>query len=557
MDANLIHILEDTATLLELVGENPFKARAYSSAAHILEEQGIDIHEAVKFNTLRNVAGIGAGLREAITEYVHTGKLAEYEKLLKEIPPGVLDMTRLRGLGAKKVRSLHIQLGVNSIAELERACREDKLCEIKGFGKKSQETILKAIEMWRSSQGNFHQHKALIDAQAIVDFLKENKAFKNAEISGDLRRRAETVAELYIIAESGNGEKSDEAEEVLKSEFELTEKNGILEGGHSPMFGIPFVIEITDKKNYVQRLHETTGSEEFLKAFKKKFGEDFLQESFKNEEELYEFLGLQYIEPELRESGDIIELALKNKLPKLIEPKHMRGMLHCHSTWSDGHNSIREMALGAKALGYEYFAICDHSRTASYAGGLTIERVKAQHEEVDKLNVENLGIRILKGIESDILPDGELDYPDDILKTFDIVVASVHSSFTQSREDQTARIIKALKNPYTTILGHATGRLLLSRGGFDVDIEAIIDTAAEFKKIIEINANPHRFDLSWENAKYAKERGVKIAINPDAHSVGELELINLGVGIARKAMLEKSDIVNTLSCDEFLKLVKN
>ncbi|MES2767393.1 MAG: DNA polymerase/3'-5' exonuclease PolX [Bacteroidota bacterium] len=552
MDSNLIQILEDTATLLELAGENPFKARAYSSAAHILEEQGIDIHEAVKLNTLRNVAGIGAGLRESITEYVHTGKLAEYEKLLKEIPSGVLDMTRLRGLGAKKVRSLHIQLGVNSIAELERACREDKLLDIKGFSAKSQETILKAIEMWRSSQGNFHQHKALIDAEAIVGFLKENKGFKNAEISGDLRRRAETVAELYIIAEGEN----EEAEEVLKSEFELTEKNGILQGGHSPMFGIPFVIEITDKKNYVQRLHETTGSEEFLKAFKKKFGDDFLKENFKSEEELYEALKLQYIPPELRESGDIIERALKNKIPKLIEPKHMRGMLHCHSTWSDGHNSIREMALGAKALGYEYFAICDHSKTASYAGGLTIEKVKAQHEEVDKLNAENLGIRILKGIESDILPDGELDYPDEILKIFDIVVASVHSSFTQSREDQTARIIKALKNPYTTILGHATGRLLLSRGGFDVDIKAIIDTAADFKKIIEINANPHRFDLSWENAKYAKERGVKIAINPDAHAVAELELVNLGIGIARKAMLEKSDIVNTLSCDDFLKLVK-
>lgn len=553
MDANLIHILEDTATMLELAGENPFKARAYSSAARLIEEQGIDIFTHVKENTLRNVAGIGAGLREALTEYVHTGKFAEYEKLLKEIPSGVLDMTRLRGLGAKKVRSLHIQLGVNSIAELERACREDKLCEIKGFGKKSQETILKAIEMWRSSQGNFHQHKALTDAEAIVGFLKENKGFKNAEISGDLRRRAETVSELYIIAEG----KSEDAEEVLKSQFELTEKNGILEGGRSPMFEIPFVIETTDKKNYVHRLHETTGSEEFLKAFKKQFGEDFLKEAFKNEEELYEFLKIPFIEPELRESADVIELALKNGLPKLIEPKHMRGMLHCHSTWSDGHNTIREMALGAKALGYEYFAICDHSRTASYAGGLTIERVKAQHEEIDKLNDENLGITILKGIESDILPDGELDYPKSVLKTFDIVVASVHSSFTQSKESQTARIIKALENPYTTILGHATGRILLSRAGFDVDIEAIIDTAAEFGKIIEINANPYRFDLSWQNAKYAKERGVKIAINPDAHAVAELELTNLGIGIARKAGLEKSDIVNTLKLEDFLKLVNS
>ncbi|HYF03787.1 MAG TPA: DNA polymerase/3'-5' exonuclease PolX [Patescibacteria group bacterium] len=552
MDANLIQILEDTATMLELAGENPFKARAYSSAAHILEEQQIDVFKSVKENTLRNVAGIGAGLREGITEYVHTGKFAEYERLLKEIPSGVLDMTRLRGLGAKKVRSLHIQLGVSSISELEQACRKDKLCDIKGFGKKSQETILKAIEMWRSSQGNFHQHKALMDAEAIVSFLKEQKGFKAAEIAGDLRRRAETVSELYIIAEG----KSKEAGEVLKDQFELTEKNGILEGGHSPVFGIPFVVEITDRKNYVQRLHETTGSEEFLIAFRKQFGEDFLKKPFKNEEELYEFLKIPYIEPELRESADIIKLALQNKLPELIEPKHMRGMLHCHSTWSDGHNSIREMALGAKALGYEYFAICDHSRTASYAGGLTIERVKAQHEEVDKLNDEDLGIRILKGIESDILPDGDLDYPDAILKTFDIVVASVHSSFTQTRESQTARIIKALENPYTTILGHATGRILLSRAGFDVDIEAIIDTAAEFGKIIEINANPYRFDLSWQNAKYAKERGVRIAINPDAHAVAELELTNLGIGIARKAGLEKSDIVNTLSCDEFLKLVK-
>lgn len=553
MDANLIQILEDTATMLELAGENPFKARAYSSAARIIEEQGIDVFKKVKENELRNVAGIGAGLREAITEYVHTGTISEYEKLKKEIPSGVLDMTRLRGLGAKKVRSLHIQLGVSSIAELERACREDKLLDIKGFSAKSQESILKAIEMWRSSQGNFHQHKALADAQAIVDFLKEKKAFKNAEFSGDLRRRAETVSELYIIAES----ETENAGDVLKSEFELTEKAGVLQGGNSPNFGIPFFIEITDKKNFVQRLHETTGSEEFLKAFKKQFGEKFLKESFKSEEELYDFLKIPYIEPELRESSDIIELALKNKLPKLIEPKHMRGMLHCHSTWSDGHNSIREMALGAKALGYEYFAICDHSRTASYAGGLTIERVKAQHEEIDTLNEENLGITILKGIESDILPDGELDYPDNVLKTFDIVVASVHSSFTQSRESQTARIIKALQNPYTTILGHATGRILLSRAGFDVDIEAIIDTAAEFKKIIEINANPYRFDMSWQNAKFAKERGVKIAINPDAHAVAELELTNLGIGIARKAHLEKTDIVNTLKLEEFLKLVNS
>lgn len=553
-DKKLIKILDNIAILLEIKGENPFKAHAYSNAAEIIRENQVDIEKEVQAGTIGNIKGFGEALVKKLTDYVQNGKMSYYEKLTSEIPESLVDITKINSMGPKKTKLVYEQLGVKSIHELEEACLNGSLSKLKGFTDKTIDIILNSIAHKKASKGMFLQNTIIEYAENLLNNLKSDSQIIDTEISGSYRRFAETISELQIIASTNNPES---VCEKFKSSFGAEQTGNQLK--LSSIENIPVSIDFVKPDEYIFKLHQLTGSDEYISAFNKLLNEKNIKSEIilNSEEELYNNIGIQFVPPELRESSMALEKAKQFKIPKLIENSDLKGMLHVHSTWSDGKNTITEMALKAKELGFSYIAICDHSRSAGYTNGLSIERVQAQHDEIDKLNNENPGIKILKGIESDILTDGSLDYPEDVLNKFEIVVASVHSSFNMSKSQMTKRIIAALASPYTTILGHPTGRLLTSRLPYEVDINEIIDAAADYGKIIEINSNPYRLDLSWDNVIYAKEKGVKIAINPDSHKIKTLGDVFIGVKVARKGWLESKDVVNCLDYDNFMKNVVN
>lgn len=563
MKAQLIVILDAIADLMEFKGENQFKVRAFRNAAQSLRDTDVDIAEAARSGSLDSIPGVGKGIAAVIDEFVETGSVRTYEELSAEVPAGLLDMTRLPGLGPKKALAVYEQLGIASIGELEYACKENRLKDLKGFGIKTQEKILKAIQQWAANKDFARQNRAFADADRLLELLRPLPNVHRAELTGDLRRCMETVNRLHILVQSDNASSLAAPLGDLLTDVSV---DGTRITGTSPN-GLQTIIEIVPNQQFVWQWYRTTGSATYLEEFDTllntvglQAGKEALLHDGKplpldSEQDIFTAAKLPFLPPEIREGRGELALAQQNTLPVLIEEKEMRGMLHIHSTWSDGHGSIRKMALTAKALGYEYIAMCDHSKAAFYANGLTEDRVKAQHEEIDALNEEKLGIRILKGIESDILADGSLDYPDHILDTFDLIVASVHSLFTMPRETMTARIVRAVRNPYTTILGHATGRLLLARQGYDVDVDAVLEAAAETGTVIEINANPYRLDLDWRYVRKARDMGIRIAINPDAHHPDELRYVRYGIGIARKGLLSASDVVNTLALDDFLAFI--
>lgn len=550
IDHKLIKILNEIAVMLELKGENPFKARAYSNAAEIIEEQGIDVAGAVASGEINNIKGFGDALTKKITGYVANGRMEYYEKLKGEVPYGLVEVTKIGGIGPKKAKMLFDSHKVENIDDLERLCIEDKLKNIKGFGAKSQEIIMNSIQHRKASRGRYLQQIAFEEAAGLLEEIRMLPGVVYAELTGIARRFAETISSLHFLVGVENPESF---------------AAGKIDSGR---LSIPAEFEICGSSRFYSMLNYTTGSDEYIKAFNEFLstrnfvtsgGRIYLndEEIFPSSEaDLYKIAGLQYVPPELREGAGILQMAETHSIPELITDSDLKGMLHCHSTWSDGRNSIREMALKSKELGFSYFAICDHSQAAAYANGLSIERVMMQHEEIDRLNAEDLGIHILKGIESDILPDGSLDYPEEVLERFDLVVASVHSSFNMSKEAMTRRIICAVQSPYTTIIGHPTGRLLLARPAYEVDIREIIAAAADFGKIIEINSNPYRLDLSWEHLAFAREKCLRIAINPDSHAVDTLKDVFIGVKAARKGGLEAKDVVNCNDLDSFMKIIK-
>lgn len=562
VDKKLVRILRSISVLLKIKGENPFKAEAYENAADIIESNQLDIAELVRTDSLGKIKGFGEALVKKITEYVQTGNFQYYERLKEEIPEGLIAVTKIPGIGPKKAKMLYDELSIQNLDDLEQACLDNKIAKTKGFSPKSQEIILNGIQHVKAWKGKKRQFECFDETKLIEKQLKDIPSISRFSITGNIRRVAEIVSTISFIVESTTPEATTKQ---IAETF-----NGNIEGyivNFGTNDGIPVTIETTSPQDYIWRLHNTTGNQKYLERFaevvKEKTGHDFHPGKFpienkkiQTEEDLFKWLGLQFIPPEIREEGFAIERALHNNIPKLIEPEDMRGMLHIHTTWSDGRNTIEEMALRAKQLNFEYIAICDHSQTAKYANGLEIEQVIEQHKEIDELNEKNLGIKILKGIESDILPDGSLDYPPEILKTFDLVIASVHSGFKMTKSEMTRRIIYAILSPYTHILGHPTGRLLLSRESYEVDVYEIIDAAADYGKIIELNANPYRLDLSWEYLLYAKEKGVNIAINPDSHDMYSLEDVFYGLKFARKGWLEAKDVVNCLPHSEFLGLLK-
>lgn len=562
----VIEILEEIGTLLELKGENPFKTRAYENAARALRGVSEDLNELVASNRLRGIKGIGEAISEKITTLVTTGTLKYYEELRRSFPPGIMELLRIPGLGPKKAKKLLDDLGVASIDDLEKACKENRVAKLEGFSAKSQQNLLDGIQQIRQFASRHLYHHAEHAARPLFEAVKKHAKVIRAELAGSLRRRKETIKDIDIVASCKEADRA----AIMDFFTKLPTVQSIIAKGDTKSSvllenGVAADLRLTTDKDFPYLLHHLTGSAEHniaLRGHGQKLGIKvsewglFKGEKLircKDETEIFAALGMSYIPPELREDMGELEAALKDKIPRLIANEDLKGVLHCHSTYSDGANSIREMAEECRRLGFEYFGICDHSMSVYYAKGLPPERVKQQHKEIDKLNAELKGFHIFKGTECDILPDGKLDYPDNVLASFDFVVASIHSSMNMTEEQATKRLIKAMEHPAVKIIGHPTGRLLLGREGYPINHRKVIEAAAELGVSIEINASPHRFDLDWRYCKYAAEKGVQISINPDAHEVAGIADIFYGVGIARKGWLRKNEVLNTKSTKEIAK----
>jgi len=562
-------ILEEIGTLLELHNENPFKVRAYHNASRIIGGLTESLDHLVETGELRSIKGIGEGLAEKITELVKTGHLKYYEDLKKSLPPGLVEMLAIPGLGPKRIKILYDKLGISTIGELEYACHENRLLDLEGFGLKTQENILKGIEQVRRHSEKHLYPAALEAAERVHGSLAKVKGVIRSSIAGSLRRKKEIIGDIDILVSA----EPKFVDKIMSSFTSHEDVDRIIAKGETKSSvllksGINADLRVISDKEFPYALHYFTGSKDHniaMRTLAKKadikmneYGlfkgpsEKFI--ACRDEEEIFATFGMSYIPPELREDMGEIEAAKAGKLPVLLEESDLRGTFHCHTKYSDGVNTIEELVKAAKELGWEYLGIADHSKSAAYANGLDEGRVKTQWKEIDQLNGKLKGFRIFKGTEADILPDGTLDFSDKILSGFDYVVVSVHSKFKMTEQEMTKRIIKALKNKYTTMIGHLTGRLLLSREGYPVDVEAVINAAADYGKMIEINAHPLRLDLDWRWCKYAKEKGVLIPINPDAHNAEGLRDTFYGVGVARKGWLEKKDVVNTYNTSEVEKL---
>lgn len=562
-----VQILEEIALLLELSGENPFKIKAYINGARAIELVEGDIEEYVKEGKLGEIKGIGKAISEKLTELVTTGRLEYYEELKTSIPQGLLEMLKIPGVGPKKVRLLYEELGIKSLGELEYACIENRLLTIPGFGEKTQQNILKGIEHLKKYKGQHLFGDVYPEAMEVRDMLLSFEGVKECEVGGSLRRRKEIVKDIDAVVSTAEPLKLMDYFTALPLVEEAIAK-GETKSTVRLKSGINMDLRAVAEKEFPYALNHFTGSKEHNTAIRHRakamgikvneYGlfrdEELIHCS--SEEDIYRVLGLSYIPPELRENTGEIEAAEKGELPELIEPEDIKGIFHIHTVYSDGSATIEELVEEALRLGLRYIGITDHSRGAYYAGGLNEDDIKRQIEEIDEINLRRKDFRVFKGIESDILPDGSLDYEEDVLKLFDFVIASVHSNFKMEKDKMTARLIDALKNRYTTMLGHPTGRLLLARDEYELDINRVIDAAAEYGKVIEINADPHRLDLDWRHLKYAKGKGVKIAINPDAHNIYGLRNLYYGVGIARKGWLEKRDVINTMDIDEMARFLK-
>jgi len=562
------HILEEMGTMMEIKGENPFKIRAYLNAARIINSVESDFEEIVTSGTLGNIKGIGKGLSEKITTLMQTGNLEEYNEIKSSIPSELLDMLKIPGMGPKKVRALWEKLDIKTIGELEYACHENRLVDLPGFGVKTQGKFLLGIENIKRYQGRFLYSFAETAANALLDQLKSHPAIIRVDVAGSLRRRMETCKDIDILASSHSPSEVMDYFTSLPDVESITAKS---ETKASVILktGITADLRVVSDKEYPFALHYFTGSKEhntLMRGCAKKMGIKINEYGFfkdtesilcKNEKEIFSALKLKFIPPELREGTDEIEYAENFEFPQLVEDNDIIGVLHVHTNYSDGINSLEEITEAVGQMGYAYLGICDHSKSAVYAKGLSIERIKEQQKAIDALNKKQTKVKVLKGIEVDILPSGNLDYDNDVMKSFDFVIASVHSKFSMAEDEMTSRIIKALENPYVNILGHPTGRLLLSREGYPLNMKKVIDAAVVNNVAIELNAHPQRLDIDWRHLRYAKEKGILISINPDAHRTDEINYMRYGVGIARKGWLTKNYILNTKPLEELLYFFQN
>jgi DNA polymerase (family 10) len=493
-----------------------------------------------------------------VAELLDTGTFSDLQRLLEITPPGVVAMLKIKGIGPKKIRSLWRELGIESIEQLREAAETDQVSKLKGFGKKTQEGILEALEFAGQSQGKLLYPQAEQLADDLAQRLREALKTEQVAVAGETRRRLETVETVRLVAATGQPQQAHALLNGLEGLTPDPRRSGPFAWrGRATESGVQVEVLLVSPADFAtevflnsaaeahlsEPIPNATGSNPTLRQLARR-------EKFEQEDALYERAGLQFIVPELREGLGEIGLAADKKLPRLLEDGDLRGSLHNHSTWSDGNHSIREMATWLRDHNYQYLGLCDHSQAAHYANGLSVERVRQQQQEIDQLNAELAPFRIFKGIESDILGDGSLDYPNDVLASFDFVVASVHSNLKMDERKATDRLLRAIENPYTTMLGHPTGRLLLRRQGYPIDYKAVIDACARHQVIIEINANPWRLDLDWRWVRYALDQGVMLSINPDAHHTNGYEDMRYGVLMGRKGLLTKEMTFNAKSVDE-------
>jgi DNA polymerase (family 10) len=560
-------MLDEIAQLLELDGANPFEVRAYQNGSRAIAGLEGDIGDIAASGGLAGVPGLGKTLVARITELITTGHMRVHDDLLARIPPGLRQMLRIPGLGAKRIRQINQALQVTTLDELRQAAEDGRIAALPGFGAKSQENILKGLVFVTEHQNRFRLDIAERFAEEIAGTLRALPETVRLHIAGSIRRRKEIVKDVDIVASVTRDE---DRAALMRAFVEHPHVENITGSGETKSSvtlrgGIAVDLRVVLDDEYPYTLHHFTGAKEHNIALRTrmhargvKINEYGLFRGAEripcaDEADIYAAIGMDYVEPELREDRGEIEAALEHRLPNLVIERDIRGMLHVHSNWSDGGSTIREMAEATLTMGMSYLGMCDHSQVAAYANGLTPDRVKRQQEEIDHLNEEYAGrLRILKGTECDILKDGALDYDDETLASFDFVIASIHGNFNLSPEEQTKRLIRAVEHPYCSILGHPSGRLILQREGYNPDLEAVISRASELGVAIELNGDPHRLDLDWRYLRFATERGVRIPITTDAHSPAGLENLRYGVGLARKGWLTSEQCLNTLDADNLL-----
>ncbi len=561
-------IFRKVAALLEIKGDNPYRIRAYQRAAQNIEALTVDVEELAAQGKLERIPGIGKDLAQKIKEILETGTLQKYEELKREIPPELLKFLEIPGFGPKKAKIVYEKLGIKTIEELEKACLEHRLARLPGFGPKTEENILKGIKLLKQKRGRLPLGLVLPWAEELVSLLKKKSPVDRIDVAGSIRRRRETVKDIDILVTSKNPLK------VMEIFVSLPMVEEVLLQGETKTSvrlkqGIQVDLRVVDPECYGAALAYFTGS----KAHNIRIRELGVQRGLKineygifrgqnriggrEEEEVFAAVGLPWIPPELREDRGEIEAAQAGTLPRLVGYDEVLGDAHVHSKFSDGSASIEEIAAYARKLGLKWVGICDHSQGLKVAGGVPIEKIMEKKKAIEAFNKRSKDVKLLCGTEVDILADGKLDYPDEILKEFDLVIASIHSGFKQGEENLTQRIVAAMKNPFVHCIGHPTGRLLGEREPYPLDMERIISTAKETKTALEINAYYKRLDLNDIHARAAKEAGVKLLIGTDAHITDQMSYLHLGVAVARRGWCEKDDILNTLNYRQFKKYLKD
>ena len=571
--------LQEIGALLELKGGEYFKARAYKLGARAIAELTEDIGKLIKENRLTFVKGIGYALAKQIQDLYTTGQSTFLNQLRAELPPGIIELGNVPGLSVKKIERLHDELGISSVAELKAACESGQVRHVKGFGAKTEQKILDAIALSKNRSDHreprIHIHQALRTGQGILAYLRTAPGLVQVELAGSLRRWQETVSQIVIVA---SAKKPKELVNhfvslplIVRVEEQTTQRCSVVlsEGFRATLFAVKpdefanRLLHTTGSKAHLERLEQVAAKRK-LKLTEKGIEKLGVRQSksarrvilVKTEADSYRKLGMQYVPPELREDQGEIEAALRHDLPEdLIVTEDIRGMVHCHTKYSDGKHSVAEMVYAAESMGMKYITITDHSPTAFYANGVKIDRLQRQWEEIDRVQ-EQTKVKILKGTESDITRDGSLDYPDWIIEQFDVIVASIHSRYKMNEDQMTQRIVKAMRQPVFKIWGHALGRLIEKRPPFDCRVEEILDVIVESRAAIEINGDPYRLDMEPRWVREARKRKIKFVISVDAHSTGALNNVKFGVGIARRGWVRRGEVLNALGVKAFQKAVR-
>lgn len=533
--------------LMDIHAENNFKAKSYASASFNIEKLPLQLSETPR-EKIFEIKGIGESTGKKIIEILETGSLQTLNELIEKTPKGVIEMLNLKGIGPKKISTIWKEMEIESIGELLYACQENRLKLYKGFGEKTQQNIIETIEYYLSNQGSYLYPQVEAVEPQITAYLQKLFLPENVFITGSFKRQLEIIDELEYVVNSTN--------ELIKPKFQSANPPELLEENADNLLykllnGLKLRL-YTGGKAVEKQLFVTSGSREFSDAFINQYRDIIFDDAAKSDDsDIFKQAGINYIPACLRETAIIIDRAKASPLPQLIQPEDIKGIIHSHSNWSDGSNTLEEMANAAKEQGFEYLVISDHSKSAFYAQGLHEEKISAQHQLIEELNNKLTGFKIFKSIESDILYDGSLDYSNAVLATFDLVIASVHSILKMTEEKAMQRLITAIENPYTTILGHMTGRLLLSRKGYPVDHRKIVDACAANNVVIELNAHPSRLDIDWRHIDYALEKNVMISIDPDAHSIEGFKDTRYGVLAAQKAMVTKEQNLSSMGLNEF------